>query len=350
MASGRPGAISRLLLAGGAVVVSLVAMEIGLRVISPLRRFVNPGRAFHRFDAEVGWRGRPEIDQRFVSGTGDFDVRVQHDREGFRLHRASPAEQGAPVWAVLGDSFTWGWGVDQGEVFTDLLQRELGARATVRNLGINATSTLQQALLLEDLARAGFRSARVVVMMFVNDFAECVQVARDKPYLDVDGDRVVVRNHPVADSHYREGWWRRLVRESALCTTVACAADLWKRRLFEASTLIQVDAPTPVSDSQRVAMRHALGRIRATCESLGAEGVVVLVPLPAELAASRPTPFQSNACALASELGLGCIDLTPALREASHGDWTRLYLKRDGHWTAEGHQVAAATLHGALAR
>jgi hypothetical protein len=364
MPVGRRAALAKVALALVAVVASLLVMEVALRHASPLRRFVSPLRSFHRFDPQVGWRGRAGVDQRYVSGTGDFDVRIRHDAGGFRLHEAPAAPAGAPEWAFLGDSFTWGSGVDQGECFTDRLQGLVGDRATVRNCGTNGTSTLQQALLLEDLVREGFRPQRVVVMMFHNDFLECMQAAPDKPYLVIEGGAIVMRNHPVLDSYFREGWWGPFRRASALCSTVAYAADMWRRRLSDgwssfkgllrgdgwtAAPRMQVGAPQAVTPEQRLAVSHALQRIRRTCDGIGAECCVALVPLPPELVASEPTPVQVAGAELSAEHGMRWIDLTPEIREASAGDPLTLYFPRDGHWTSEGHRAAAEGLRKALA-
>ena len=53
---------------------------------------------------------------------------------------------------VLGDSVTFGWGVSQGETFSDqmepLLQEQTGARWQVINAGVNGYNSEQEAIYL----------------------------------------------------------------------------------------------------------------------------------------------------------------------------------------------------------
>ena len=63
----------------------------------------------------------PDLAARFYGP--DFDVRIVNGPGGFRVAGARVLpDADAECVVVLGDSFTWGWGVAQGEIFTDHLQ------------------------------------------------------------------------------------------------------------------------------------------------------------------------------------------------------------------------------------
>ena len=63
----------------------------------------------------------------------------------------------------------------------------------------------------------------------------------------------------------------------------------------------------------------------------------------APLSADALDPWLPNRqlAAYCQQAGLPCVDLTPALIEASRGPGEPLYKNRDGHWTVRGNRVAA---------
>lgn len=96
-------------------------------------------------------------------------------------------------------------------------------------------------------------------------------------------------------------------------------------------------------------------KIRTTGEMIGAEVVVFLIPISAQLGEeglgefaqthhlSQVAPYgpQEAMKAFGQTEQIQIIDLLPCFRECQ-GEGRRLILKRDGHWTEEGHEVAAS--------
>ena len=54
---------------------------------------------------------------------------------------------------VLGDSLVWGFGVEEHELFTHVLEEKLRPGARVINLGVSGYSTDQELLLYRDRGR-----------------------------------------------------------------------------------------------------------------------------------------------------------------------------------------------------
>ncbi len=170
-------------------------LEIVLRVSTPIPEIANPLYGFHVSDSGLGWKGRPSIRLRFHRP--DFDALVETGPDGWR--RANPAPPADAVTKVLflGDSFTWGWGVSQGEVFTDELQRRLPSTVAVYNRGVNAFGTAQEYLLMErELGRTHYDE--VVLMFFFNDVRNNIDGRHGRrPYFALAGDRLVPENQPA---------------------------------------------------------------------------------------------------------------------------------------------------------
>ncbi len=143
--------------------VAFAGSEAWLRATDSIPRQQNSRRAFHDHHPRLGWVGSKNYVARFRRD--GFDGLTAFDEDGFR--RVEVPFEGppdAPLVAFLGDSYTWGYGVSQGEVFADHLQRALGQRARVANFGITGFSTGQEWILLEDIVLP--RAPRIVTVVF----------------------------------------------------------------------------------------------------------------------------------------------------------------------------------------
>ncbi|HEX5759251.1 MAG TPA: GDSL-type esterase/lipase family protein, partial [Thermoanaerobaculia bacterium] len=116
-------------------------------------------------------------------------ARVRIDERGFR--HADPATEarrrpGERVVAALGDSLTFGWGVDEADTWPDQLERLLRRRcpdggATVLNAGIGNSNTGMHRARYEELVRP-LRPDWVILGWFIND-AEPAPVPSENPLL-----------------------------------------------------------------------------------------------------------------------------------------------------------------------
>jgi hypothetical protein len=160
-----------LLLAAGSGLVVLLGLEIALRLGRAQPEAAHALYSFYQSDPLLGWIGRPNLRQRFVSR--EFDVVVEHDASGFRKPEPPAPGEALRQVLVLGDSFTWGSGVAQGELFTDHLQRSLAPEVAITNRGTNGIGTGQQYLLLDrELAQRRYDS--VLLQFTANDVKDNV--------------------------------------------------------------------------------------------------------------------------------------------------------------------------------
>ena len=68
----------------------------------------------------------PIRDMRGVFKRSEFTNAIAINNDGMRYHEVGP-KSGYRV-AVLGDSFTWGHGVEEAQRFTDLVEKQLASR------------------------------------------------------------------------------------------------------------------------------------------------------------------------------------------------------------------------------
>lgn len=130
----------------------------------------------YQFDAELGWFPEPSS-ERTIQGTRTFDVR--HNALGFRDAEHGPKQR--PRLLVLGDSFVWGFDVDEDERFTARLQEQL-PDWEVLNLGVSGYGTDQELLLLQ--REVEHYAPQIVFLVFAeeNDRKDNTSNRRYGPY------------------------------------------------------------------------------------------------------------------------------------------------------------------------
>jgi hypothetical protein len=302
--------------------------EIGLHLAHVLPAQRNPLSGFHEADQRLGWKGSPDLEARFVRP--EFDVVIRHGADGFRL-AAPPTPSAGRELAVLGDSFVWGWGVEQGEVVTDHLARLLAR--PVRNLGLNAAGTAQEVLILEAYAQT---ADDALLLFFHNDLRDNTDRRRgERPVLRA-GQTGLVLEPP---SRRRRG---ALFRGSRLLSLVRLQVDrVLAARRRGAPGIPVCDAPSEWELEELLLRRGA---------SAGPRLHLAYVPTAAEVGAA--SSCRDGLETLGESLGLPVLDLGPGLGEQcseGHGPGAPCYYALDGHWTARGHRIAAELLADWLA-
>ena len=135
--------------------------------------------------------------------TGESAWSVYTDADGFRCSGkkvTTPPE--AQVVLVLGDSFTFGLGVDYEETFAGVLQSSLGSAFRVVNAGVEGYGPRQYNASLAYLLGNGLSPRYVIVATFLgNDFHDCVW-GKDLPVIDgVLGNETTLRGFVKRNSH-----------------------------------------------------------------------------------------------------------------------------------------------------
>jgi hypothetical protein len=175
----------KLLLLAGSLALTFAVLEAGLRCAGFKPQTATVLSTYFQWDAQAGWRGRPNAQCRFT--TTNFDVQISHGPNGFRrcgYDGPLAADASSPhrvVWCV-GDSMTWGWGVDDGKTFVDCLNRQSADGTRYRNLGHPGFSPIQEYLLLKELFDAGYSPAQVLILFCINDLKDNVDGRDQSPH------------------------------------------------------------------------------------------------------------------------------------------------------------------------
>ncbi len=347
------------------LLLALAIAEGALRLTRTAPYHRNALNSFHEPDPDLGWRGLPGFTGVFVRE--DFKARIAIDEQGYREKgaRTRPLPDAEKV-VFLGDSFAWGWGVSQGELFSDVLQDLLGPRYDVVNLGINTFGTVQEWIQMEkEVVPMG--PGRVGLLFYGNDLEDNLNGrGESRPYCEVEAGRVVLRNLPVANPI--GGGLRSVMRHSYALTHLRYYHNVfreyvdlaearlkqWLRERRESGKVPRdpgkrerAEEEEPAMGEQVAVFEHALSRIALLCRENGIDLFVVYVPTGDNIASGRPEYEQIRIVrGVCRRHGIPLVDLMPDFIAGITGtEGEPYYFPLDLHWTPEGHRLAAEIIY-----
>jgi hypothetical protein len=298
-----------------------------------------------RFDPRLGYALRPRLDVRYE--TEDFSTRVTTNSAGYRDDEESLDN---PDLLILGDSFAFGWGVEDGETAEKRLEGLLpGLR--ILNMAVPGYGTLHHYLQLENFLATHSEAPReVVIFLYRNDIMDLVHPHYPVwPGLRKDGGKVLI-THPreakdleeVARCQERYRWgaaWRK----SYVCDLAAEAffpqKDVLSELMLQHREKINPFPGTPVSPYE--GFDYTLRKLRRLCDSHGIDLYALFVPSYDEVETGEEVSDSQFIADRAGALGIPFIDPIEKLTLED-------YYSLDGHWTAGGHLKAAQVLEESL--
>ena len=343
----------------------------------------------HQYDPDAGWRCYPNLDTRYILPES-FNVRVRCNSQGLRDSEKRFAKPpGIRRIVVLGDSFMWGYGVENEEMFSAVLQDLISGSETV-NFGVNGYSTVQELVRLEI---EGLRyEPDVTVLVFVwNDLEDNFDDKHGgRPVAVLEEDNSLrIANRPVR-RHWKsplKQWFRHhshlfrfgeyniellklkfrdnqradlsIPKIPAPGVAFADENDKKTARMKFSMTDIYA-APGPEIDFAWKAIEVLLGRIKQMATKEGGRLVVVYAASleavdrgifaklirkfgqdPDSMAFNwdRPSNRLGEVCAA---LDIPYVNLNPVFRQQFKK--TELFLKKNPHWSMAGHRLAAQTV------
>lgn len=332
----------KLVLSAISILVSLLFAEAALRLMgigaggrgSAWFAGGNHPRFLFQSDPESGYTLRPGFRGREIAPGNEFDVPDVIDARGLRDH-PHPAPPHPCILAV-GDSMTFGEGVEATQSFSAVLERESGAR--VYNGGVPGYSSRQMLVRLRRLAPKLHPSRVVMTLSPLWDRQRCAT-----PFVYKDGYIVA------------QGYADRLVlldgnlylKETRL--PILGPATVYAKRYSNVMRLAipalangvravvkrSREEEVPTSEEYEPTVQN-LDQARHLAQGMGASFLTVLID-------DRGPDFKRDRLAVQKrlqDLGIPYVsadDLVP-------GDWQRLRFARDGHWNAAGHEAVGRTL------
>jgi hypothetical protein len=315
-----------------------------------------------RADPLTIWRYRPDL--HLTYRTAEFETQIRTNEAGLREGPIAPDAEGVTTVLFIGDSFTFGWGVAEEQRYSEVLVRLLaeqqpGTRLRIVNAGHWMYTFDQQLVVMKEMIER-YQPAVVVqgfYWMHVRTlFNHRLVRALDGSLKAVEDSKIKVSDRGVLK--FRSDWLERPPLNSHLVALIArwlLNLDLHER----VGDTVDYMRPGSIKDEALWNLTDELvGETIKTLRTAGIAYVPFLIPTSIEVgstqwrhvnwtAATPPTGIIEPSlpairlAAIFTENGANIVPLAAAMRERG-GE--RLYFPEDGHWTAEGHAVAAKVL------
>jgi hypothetical protein len=315
-----------------AALVGLMIVELAVRVAAPA---YDPSRQVTFALLPDGTPiGTPSAQRRLVKNTGDYDVQVRFNSLGLRDSK-SIAVSGVDSIFVVGDSFAFGWGVEEPQRFSNLLEDWLGRLVFNISTGAADFDGYDHLIRYAEANRARIGTLIVSVCM-ENDLREYGpeepgQGSRS-PFASV---KTFVTEHSAfyglaAAVVHRTPWLERAATQTGLLTpNLAAIAE---------------------SDVSEGAVKSSAARLRRLVA--GRRAVILIVPSRALWAGTdahrRQTVRTHDAFVRAlRQAGLKIVDVRAAFE--LQGNPLSLHFANDVNWTSVGHRIAADALARTIA-
>jgi hypothetical protein len=354
----------RIVLIVASSLLALAVAEIAVRLVLP--QPLVEGEHFYAPSRELGWTNAPGYRGR-LSNLVDFDTAIRINSLGMRGDE--PTEQRPRVLGV-GDSFMFGYGVEEGETF--LARAATIAGAVPLNGGVPGYDPCQAVDFAGQMMRVIDVDALVLAVFLGNDEwdtgagrgrMEVRQGFFVEPGSTIDPSSLWRRiRHPLfAHSHLV-----RFLRYSPLSEMAGRVLfgkeSIDKRALQGLLWAYQLRPPQIVLDGDRL-IAPCLHKMRQLTAARGIPAVALLVPDELEVVAGRLDRAAAAAgegevawdvdgprrrfSALLNQAGIPVIDPTPELRAAA-ATGTKLYFTRDRHFTVTGSRIVGDKLGSML--
>src|SRR3989344_3134093 len=127
------------------VLILLILLEFSLRVFYPQlllkRNHIEASTPMFQEGENVPWQLKPLTEARQRDIFGEYDIFVKINNLGLRDTNYNPKlNSNIKKILILGDSMTFGYGVEQEESYPEILETLLGKDYTVINSGVGGYS------------------------------------------------------------------------------------------------------------------------------------------------------------------------------------------------------------------
>jgi hypothetical protein len=281
---------------------------------------------YHALDDRLGWSLKPEGRARVIRD-GVYDVEYTIDAAGRR--RTVPQFDVGRTLMVLGDSFAFGWGVNDDETFSSRMAAQLGTAARVVNAGVEGHGLTQMYVRFLDL-RHEIKAGDIVLLTLIGDdigrnWSDFLFVARM-----LFGPKRVRAFPAFEDGHIR-------------IHHASSRAKQLKALLVHAPWLGSVFGPAllpPPGNAMEDAGRM-VATIRREVEARGASFLIVQLPTGGEFRKKHERLDLSR---------LGALQIWPRFPPDTASLDEVFLSDDDGHYAPLGHRLVANVLLEELAR
>ncbi len=360
------------ILMAGVILLIWIAAETAFPIL------LYPNKPIFKSDPELGWKFIADV----RGGIPELEVRniVKINKQGYRDDDFGPEIMRKKRLFVIGDSFVANISVENQDVFTTFLEKNL-PDISVMNLGVNGYSQVQEYLVMQKLLPV-YRPQAIILLIYLrNDFLDnggyrwLSDLSSPAAVLINNGTDIKIEP-PVIENEPSTRFWHfpgiltliRLMNEAVSRYALAYSGAvnvptsttppefyLGSRELTEDAFDLTSKKPSRLVRRLFRVMKIMIRKINALAESYDVPVAYVLAPSylqvdpekwnaglaefgepPEKYELDQPNKFLMD---FAREEGLIMYDLLPRMRNETAAGVV-LYHPEEIHWTAEGNRVA----------
>lgn len=293
-------------------------------------------------DAVLGYTGVANGTTQMRKLALNLSYHIYTDKHTARVNRPGDQKTDEIEVLTIGDSCSYGYGLNNEDTFTERFERETGRRTA--NFAQVGYSTLQSLLMLERQLARGLQP-KVVIYGYIEDhlrrnLSPCAPSGAPyclpAPHLDLSlqPPRIVPPN--MAHFTPEQNW--RYFREILTSDGPGWQDLVWRMRidLFRIRTSAELQPATDPAQ-QAAALTFLITELANRCEAVGATLVVVYLPYFNQ----DPMLGPSETLLQAMDQRALLLDITPAAAQAPKDS---LGFKSDGHPNREAHALITQQL------
>jgi len=306
------------------------------------------------YDAKIGWRLKP-----YWSGKHhhyDYDAIYNINRDGFRGVISNSKDV---RYAIIGDSFSFGLGVNDKQTFTAILNSHQ-SKKIFRNYSVPGYSTDQQLLLLNKL-KAEITNDVILVVYLGNDIFDNMrnfplQAEHGKPSFKLVNSKLVLTNVPVPHSAKPAAAAKDTISNIVLGNTHRQGAFLaWlsqleisrRLNLFQNDIALAEDEMAQRFSPSLKLFTALIDEIEKIVVKNNARLTIVLLPgrsyveQTVSVSAQYQDYFRRHIKSSFSATSINVMDFASHLRVLHNEGINGLYYPNEGHLTSMGHKYLA---------
>lgn len=309
------------------------------------------------------WHHQLIPSRRCIKKMPEFSVDYKINTLGLRDDEVELKQKGVARILMLGDSFTEGAGVEQEEIFSTLLEKDLGVE--VINAGVSADSPILEYLWLKNEG-LNLKPDLVIINVNESDFSE-EQKYHSAKVIDEAGEIIAVPAKPliylpksIAEWLQRQSTFYGWVNTHVVSPVLRAKAS-WGKTGVNNKTgggIFALSKGINKVEYERLwgLMEQDLRRLDKILDGQNIPHLLVLQPFGhhvfgeawpgrtkhnLEMGRIYNPEYWEAVKKLGGKLDVKVLDLRQAF--LTRGDETMFYAD-DGHWTASGHKLVAKTL------
>ena len=286
--------------------------------------------------------GVPGFDGYLAQNNGDFRVRVQLNNIGLRnpedLH-----DVGKQIW-TMGDSMTFGFGVEQHETYTEKLESHLDGILAYNFAGPG--NDVCGYRIMPKLAPVDEQPLAIILGLFLeNDVKNYDCNARFMRQVKAIGQKSQFSYVSMSDLK------KKLTATSAFYNFVAVTLkriDFFKQLLTMIGIIEKEHAERDHPPSSEIIkiVGKTVNEIRKLRSDFDKNIPFAVLIIPARLELRDSDPYYTNLReGLVAQLKQENLDVIDPIRKLKKARFSRVHFLHDGHWTARGHAIAAREIY-----